>query len=241
MAKVHRARTGRGCVPLVWWMSMPSKWNIALHDELEKPYWNTLQEFVSRERERFIVYPPQPDVFNALHLTPFDETRVVILGQDPYHGPNQAHGLAFSVRRGVPIPPSLTNIFKELHADLGIPPAEHGCLEHWATQGVLLLNATLTVRAGVAASHHGKGWEKFTDAIVQTLGQGQRPIVFVLWGNSARQKRRLITGTHHRIIESAHPSPLSAHSGFFGTHPFSAINSGLHEFGSAPIDWNINN
>lgn len=220
---------------------MPSKWNTALHAELEKPYWHTLQQFVSGERERFTVYPPHVDVFNALHLTPFDETRVVILGQDPYHGPNQAHGLAFSVRRDVAIPPSLANIFKELHADLGIPPAHHGCLEEWSKQGVLLLNATLTVRAGHAASHQGKGWEIFTDAIIRTLGESPRPIVFVLWGNFARHKKRLITQTHHQIIESAHPSPLSAHAGFIGSRPFSAINSALEKFGSAPIDWGANN
>jgi uracil-DNA glycosylase len=218
---------------------MPSKWNIALHDELAKPYWNTLQQFVRSEREHHIVYPPQGEVFNALHRTPFDTTRVVILGQDPYHGPRQAHGLAFSVRHGVTIPPSLTNIFKELHADLAIPPPKHGCLEHWSDQGVLLLNATLTVRAGSAGSHHGKGWEIFTDAIITTLGQERRPIVFVLWGNNARKKRRLITQSHHRIIESAHPSPLSANSGFFGSRPFSAINAALEDNGSAPIDWNL--
>lgn len=220
---------------------MPSQWNIALHAELEKPYWHSLQQFVSDERERFAVYPPHADVFNALHLTPFDEVRVVILGQDPYHGPNQAHGLAFSVRRDVAIPPSLANIFKELHADLGIPAPNHGCLESWSMQGVLLLNATLTVRAGNAASHHGKGWEIFTDSIIRTLGESQRPIVFVLWGNFARHKRRLITQPHHQVIESAHPSPLSAHAGFIGSRPFSAVNSALTSFGSTPINWSINN
>lgn len=220
---------------------MPSQWNSALHDELDKPYWKTLQQFVSHEREHHTVYPPHAEVFNALHLTPFESTRVVILGQDPYHGPNQAHGLAFSVRRGVAVPPSLTNIFKELHADLGISRPKHGCLEYWSKQGVLLLNATLTVRAGNAASHHGKGWEIFTDAVVKTLGEAQRPIVFVLWGNSARQKRRLIAQPHHRIVESAHPSPLSAHAGFFGSRPFSAINSALVNFGDTPIDWNLSN
>ncbi len=218
---------------------MPSKWNIALRDELDKPYWNTLQQFVRNERVHHTVYPLQTEVFNALHLTPFDTTRVVILGQDPYHGPHQAHGLAFSVRHGIAIPPSLANIFKELHADLAIPPPKHGCLEHWSDQGVLLLNATLTVRAGSPGSHHGKGWETFTDAIISTLGQGESPIVFVLWGNNARKKRRLITQSHHRVIESAHPSPLSAHAGFFGSRPFSAINTALQNSGSAPIDWNL--
>lgn len=218
---------------------MPSKWNIALRGELDKPYWNTLQQFVRSEREHHTVYPPHNEVFTALHLTPFDTTRVVILGQDPYHGPHQAHGLAFSVRQGITIPPSLANIFKELHADLAIPTPRHGCLEPWARQGVLLLNATLTVRAGNAGSHSGKGWEIFTDAIISTLDQTQQPIVFVLWGNYARRKRQLITQPQHRIIESAHPSPFSAHSGFFGSRPFSAINASLQDYGSTPIDWNL--
>ena len=218
---------------------MPSKWNIALRDELDKPYWEVLQQFVRTEREHHTVYPPHNEVFNALHLTPFDTTRVVILGQDPYHGPHQAHGLAFSVRHGVAIPPSLANIFKELEADLTIPPPKHGCLEHWSDQGVLLLNATLTVRAGSAGSHHGKGWEIFTDAIISILGQRESPIVFVLWGNNARKKRRLITQSHHRVIESTHPSPLSAHAGFFGSRPFSAINTALQNYKSAPIDWDL--
>ncbi|MHB1089950.1 MAG: uracil-DNA glycosylase [Ilumatobacteraceae bacterium] len=218
---------------------MPSKWNIALRGELDKPYWNTLQQFVRNEREHHTIYPPHNEVFNALHLTPLDTTRVVILGQDPYHGPHQAHGLAFSVRQGIAIPPSLANIFKELHADLGIPPPKDGCLEHWASQGVLLLNATLTVRAGNAGSHSGKGWETFTDAIISTLGKARWPIVFVLWGNYARKKRQLITQPHHRVIESVHPSPLSAYAGFFGSRPFSAINAALEDNGSTPIDWTL--
>lgn len=218
---------------------MPSRWNLALHEELAKPYWNTLQQFVRHEREDHTVYPPHAEVFNALHLTPLEETRVVILGQDPYHGPRQAHGLAFSVRHGVAIPPSLVNIFKELHADLAIPPSTHGCLEHWARQGVLLLNATLTVRAGSAGSHQGKGWETFTDAVIGVLGSDSRPLVFVLWGSYARKKRQFITQTHHKIIESAHPSPLSAHQGFFGSRPFSAINTALQANGSTPIDWQL--
>ncbi|MEK7292351.1 MAG: uracil-DNA glycosylase [Actinomycetota bacterium] len=218
---------------------MPSQWNIALHGELEKPYWNALQQYVRNEREHHTVYPPHHEVFNALHLTPFDSTRVVILGQDPYHGPHQAHGLAFSVRQGIAIPPSLTNIFKELRSDLGVEPPPHGCLESWARQGVLLLNSTLTVRAGVAGSHSGKGWETFTDAIIRTLGQVNWPIIFVLWGNYARRKRSLITQPHHSVIESAHPSPLSAHSGFFGSHPFSTINTSLQVNGSTPIDWSL--
>lgn len=218
---------------------MPSQWNIALHGELEKPYWNALQQYVRNEREHHTVYPPHHEVFNALHLTPFDSTRVVILGQDPYHGPHQAHGLAFSVRQGIAIPPSLTNIFKELRSDLSVEPPPHGCLESWARQGILLLNSTLTVRAGAAGSHSGKGWETFTDAIIRTLGQVNWPIIFVLWGNYARRKRSLITQPHHSVIESAHPSPLSAHSGFFGSHPFSAINTSLQVNGSTPIDWSL--
>lgn len=218
---------------------MSSAWDHALSEEIAKPYWNLLQSFVHNEREHHQVYPPHDEVFNALHLTTFDETRVVILGQDPYHGPHQAHGLAFSVRHGVAIPPSLANIFKELNTDLAIPPSIHGCLEHWARQGVLLLNATLTVRAGSAGSHQGKGWETFTDAIIGRLGAQSRPIVFVLWGNYARRKRLLITQTHHIVIESTHPSPFSAHLGFFGSRPFSAINAALEANGSAPIDWQL--
>ena len=196
-------------------------WNPVLRGELTKPYWQQLQRFVADERSRGTVYPPAPEVFAALHLTPYAETRVVILGQDPYHGPNQAHGLCFSVRRGVAVPPSLANIYKELHTDLGLAIPRHGNLEAWARQGVLLLNTTLTVRAGQAASHHGKGWELFTDEVLRTVNGKQQRVVFLLWGAAARRKKSLIDLSRHVVLESAHPSPLSAHNGFFGSRPFS--------------------
>jgi uracil-DNA glycosylase len=214
-------------------------WNPVLRDEFAKPYWNTLQHFVAGERARHVVFPPADDVFAALHLTPYSTTRVVILGQDPYHGPGQAHGLCFSVRRGVPVPPSLANIHKELAADLGIESPPHGNLEAWARQGVLLLNATLTVRAGQAASHQGKGWETFTDRVLRAVNDKPDPVVFILWGASARRKKSLIDTERHTVIESAHPSPLSAHNGFFGSRPFSQTNAALEAAGLAPIDWRL--
>lgn len=210
-----------------------------LRGEFAKPYWQQLQRFVAGERARYTVFPPESEVFAALHLTPYATTRVVILGQDPYHGPNQAHGLCFSVRRGVAIPPSLANIYTELRADLGIEPPTHGNLEAWARQGVLLLNATLTVRAAQAASHQGKGWEAFTDEVLRTVNAKPHPVVFLLWGASARKKKSLIDATRHTIIESAHPSPLSAHTGFFGSRPFSRTNEALVEAGLDPIDWRL--
>jgi uracil-DNA glycosylase len=185
------------------------------------------------------VYPAHDEVFAALHLTPFAEVKAVILGQDPYHGPDQAHGLCFSVRPGVRPPPSLQNIFKELEADLGIPPPSHGCLDSWARQGVLLLNASLTVRAGKAASHQGKGWETFTDEVLRTVNTKQERVVFILWGASARRKKALIDTGRHVVIESPHPSPLSASSGFFGSRPFSRANAALVEAGREPIDWSL--
>jgi uracil-DNA glycosylase len=183
------------------------------------------------------VYPPHDEVFAALHLTPFREVKAVILGQDPYHGRGQAHGLCFSVRHGVQPPPSLQNIFKELEADLGISPPDHGCLDAWARQGVLLLNASLTVRAGRAASHQGKGWETFTDEVLRAVNTKPERVVFILWGASARRKKALIDTSRHVIIESAHPSPLSASNGFFGSRPFSRANAALVEAGREPIDW----
>jgi uracil-DNA glycosylase len=185
------------------------------------------------------VYPPPDEVFTALHLTPYADTRVLIVGQDPYHGLGQAHGLCFSVRRGVPAPPSLQNIFSELHDDLGAPTPDHGCLESWATQGVLLLNTSLTVRAHAAASHAGKGWERFTDRVIETVNSKPERVVFVLWGAHARRKRTLVTGAQHVIVESAHPSPLSARNGFFGSRPFSRINAALAEAGRGTIDWTL--
>lgn len=214
-------------------------WNPLLRDQFDQPYWRELQTFVDVEREHHIVYPPSDDVFAALHLTPYADTRVVILGQDPYHGPQQAHGLCFSVRPGVRIPPSLANIHKELHDDLGLPIPDHGTLEAWARCGVLLLNTTLTVREGQAASHQKHGWETFTDRIIEVVSEKPEPVVFVLWGNSARRKRAKIDTTLHIVIESAHPSPLSAHNGFFGSKPFSRANAALVAAGREPIDWNL--
>ena len=214
-------------------------WNPVLRGEFAKPYWQQLQRFVADERARYTIFPPEPEVFAALHLTPYATTRVVILGQDPYHGPNQAHGLCFSVRRGVAVPPSLANIYTELKADLGIEPPKHGNLEAWARQGVLLLNATLTVRAAQAASHQGKGWELFTDEVLRTVNAKPHRVVFILWGASARKKKSLIDAGRHTIIESAHPSPLSAHNGFFGSRPFSRTNQALVEAGLDPIDWHL--
>ncbi|MGI9053988.1 MAG: uracil-DNA glycosylase [Ilumatobacteraceae bacterium] len=214
-------------------------WNPVLRAELAKPYWPPLQEFVAEERSRHTVFPPADEVFAALHLTPYAETRVLILGQDPYHGPRQAHGLCFSVRRGVAIPPSLGNIHKELHTDLGIPSPDHGNLEAWALQGVLLLNTTLTVRAGQAASHQGHGWETFTDEVIRAVAAKDDHVVFMLWGSHARKKQALIDTARHTIIESAHPSPLSAHQGFFGSRPFSRTNAALAAAGRSEIDWRL--
>jgi uracil-DNA glycosylase len=214
-------------------------WNPVLREELAKPYWRELQSFVAEERGRRTVYPPPEDVFAALHLTPYADTKVLILGQDPYHGPRQAHGLCFSVRRGVAVPPSLQNIFRELHDDVGIPPPDHGNLEPWARQGVLLLNATLTVRAGQAGSHQGKGWETFTDEVIRAAAAKPERVVFILWGSMARRKAALVGQGPHVIIESAHPSPLSAANGFFGSRPFSRANAALVEAGREPVDWRL--
>jgi uracil-DNA glycosylase len=218
---------------------MKTDWNPILRAELDKPYWRELQRFVAAERAAHPVFPSRDDVFAALHLTPYAETRVLILGQDPYHGPGQAHGLCFSVQRGVALPPSLVNIFAELHDDLGCTPPNHGCLEDWARQGVLLLNATLTVRAHRAGSHQGKGWETFTDAVISAVNDKPERVVFVLWGAYARRKKALVDRSRHVVIESAHPSPLSARSGFFGSRPFSRANAALVEAGRSPIDWCI--
>ena len=212
-------------------------WNPVLRDEFARPYWPQLQHFVAAERAQFTVFPPAADVFAALHLTTYADTRVVILGQDPYHGPKQAHGLCFSVRPGVAIPPSLANVYKELRTDLDITVPRHGNLEAWARQGVLLLNTTLTVRAGQAASHQGRGWEIFTDQVLRAVNDKQHRVVFLLWGAAARRKKSLIDVSRHVVLESAHPSPLSAHNGFFGSRPFSRTNAALVEAGLTPIDW----
>jgi uracil-DNA glycosylase len=218
---------------------VPTDWNPLLRDELRKPYFVQLQQFVSDERTSHTVYPAHDDVFAALHLTSYAATRVVILGQDPYHGPRQAHGLCFSVQRNVPVPPSLANIYKELSTDIGFVAPKHGNLEAWARQGVLLLNATLTVRAAHAGSHQGKGWETFTDEVLRTVNRKAERVVFILWGASARKKKSLIDLTRHVVIESAHPSPLSAHNGFFGSRPFSRTNAALLDAGLEAIDWTL--
>ena len=220
-------------------MAERTDWNPVLRAEFDKPYWPELQRFVAEERSRGPVYPAHDEVFAALHLTPYEAVKVLILGQDPYHGPGQAHGLCFSVRPGVPPPPSLQNIFTELEADLGCPRPDHGCLDAWAAQGVLLLNATLTVRARQAASHQGKGWELFTDEVIRAVSAKADRVVFVLWGASARKKKVLVDMRRHVVIESPHPSPLSAHNGFFGSKPFSRANEALVAAGREPVDWCI--
>ena len=214
-------------------------WNPILRGEFDKPYWRDLQQFVAAERRRHTVYPPHADVFAALHLTPYADTRVLILGQDPYHGEGQAQGLCFSVPDDVAIPPSLVNIHRELADDMAIAVPTHGNLQAWARQGVLLLNATLTVRAGQAGSHQGKGWETFTDGVIAAVAAKPEHVVFVLWGSYARKKRSLIDATRHTVIESAHPSPLSAHNGFFGSRPFSRANAALVAHGQQPVDWTL--
>lgn len=220
-------------------MAPRTDWNPVLRAELAKPYWADLQQFVADERQHHQVFPPPDEVFAALHRTPYAAVKAVILGQDPYHGPGQAHGLCFSVRRGVALPPSLRNIFQELHDDLGIDPPSHGCLDAWADQGVLLLNTTLTVRAHRAASHQKHGWETFTDEVIRAVDAKPERVVFILWGAAARKKRALIDRSRHVTIESAHPSPLSAHNGFFGSRPFSRTNAALEAAGREPIDWRI--
>jgi uracil-DNA glycosylase len=217
---------------------LPPDWQAALADEFAKPYFKQLQKFVAEERRQHAVFPPEEDVFNAFKATPFDQVKVLLLGQDPYHDDGQAHGMAFSVRPGVKPPPSLINIFKELQDDLGCKPPSHGYLVPWAKQGVLLLNAVLTVRAHEAASHKEQGWETFTDAVIRALGARQKPVVFLLWGASAQKKAQFIDTARHRVLTAAHPSPLSAKK-FFGSRPFSAANKALQELGQGPIDWQL--
>ena len=220
-------------------LKLPPSWQAVVGDELDKPYFHKLQEFLDEERRRHTVFPPKDEVFTALKLTPYEEVRVLILGQDPYHDDNQAHGLAFSVRPGIRPPPSLLNIFKELHDDLGCKVPNNGYLVPWAEQGVLLLNAVLTVRAHQANSHKNKGWEKFTDAVIRAVNDKGDPVVFVFWGGNAQRKGKLIDTDRHTIVQSAHPSPLSAKSGFFGSRPFSAVNQVLRAAGKPEIDWQI--
>lgn len=218
---------------------LKNDWADRLSDEFQQPYYKELRRFLIEEYRTQIVYPDMYDIFNALHYTSYADTKVCILGQDPYHGPGQAHGLSFSVKPGVPPPPSLQNIFKELHDDIGCPIPDHGCLEHWARQGVLLLNTVLTVRQGAANSHRGRGWERFTDRVLEELNTRERPVVFILWGRPARAKKAMIDTRRHFVIESPHPSPLSAHYGFFGSRPFSRANEFLRRAGMEPVDWAI--
>jgi uracil-DNA glycosylase len=218
---------------------LPGDWSEVLSKALEAPSFAKLEHFVEEERRQFTIYPSEEDLFSAFRLTPYEQVRVLVLGQDPYHGPGQAHGLAFSVQPGVPPPPSLMNIFKELKSDLGLALPGSGSLVSWARQGVLLLNAVLTVRESQPNSHAGQGWEEFTDAVIRAVSARSEPAVFLLWGNYARKKKKLIDLDRHELIESAHPSPLSAASGFFGSRPFSRINEALIARGQRPIDWRL--
>lgn len=215
-------------------------WKARIGAEFEKEYMQNLRQFLLQEKQAGkVIYPEGKDIFNSMNLTSFDDVKVVIIGQDPYHGPGQAHGLCFSVKPGVKAPPSLVNIFKEIQNDLGIPVSNHGCLKSWAEQGVLLLNAVLTVEQGRAGSHQGKGWERFTDMIIQTLNKEHSGLVFLLWGAQAQKKGKMIDRKRHLVLQSVHPSPLSAHRGFFGGHYFSKANSYLVEHGKTGIDWKL--
>ncbi len=222
-------------------MMIDNDWLPAMGAEFRKPYYKKLYEFVKQEYNTTQIFPPSDDIFNAFHLTPLSEVKVVIIGQDPYHEPGQAHGLCFSVKPGVDIPPSLVNIYKELQDDLGCYIPNNGYLVKWAKQGVLLLNTVLTVRAHRANSHHGQGWEEFTDAAIHALNTQDRPIVFILWGKPAQAKKSMLNNPNHLILEAPHPSPLSAYRGFFGSRPFSKTNAFLREKGVEPIDWQIEN
>lgn len=221
-------------------MSMiQNDWLPALKQEFSKPYYRELFQFVSNEYNSTQVFPPSEDIFNAFHLTPLSEVKVVIIGQDPYHNVGQAHGLCFSVKPDVEVPPSLVNIYKELHDDLGCSIPNNGYLVKWAKQGVLMLNTVLTVRAHQANSHRGRGWEEFTDAAIRALNEQNRPIVFILWGSPAQAKAKMLNNPNHLILKAPHPSPLSAYRGFFGSKPFSQTNQFLQAHGLAPIDWQI--
>ena len=214
-------------------------WKSVLMDQFQSPYFRTLKEFLEEEKKKYTLYPPGRLIFNAFQRTPFDRVKVVILGQDPYHGKGQAHGLCFSVPQGIPKPPSLVNIFKELHSDLGIPIPEHGNLEKWADQGVLLINATLTVRDSQAGSHQKRGWETFTNRVIEVVSQEKSGVVFLLWGRFAQAKESLIDNGKHLILKSAHPSPLSAYNGFFGCRHFSKTNDYLKKQEETGIDWTL--
>lgn len=221
-------------------IKMHPSWLEPLRPQFDLPYMQTLKTFLQEERRAGKqIFPPGPQIFNSFNTTPLDAVRVVILGQDPYHGPGQAHGLSFSVPPGVRIPPSLLNMFKEIERDLGIPIPAHGCLQAWAERGVLLLNATLTVESGQAGSHQGKGWEPFTDEVIRVLNQEREGLVFMLWGSYAQKKGRIIDARRHRVLQSPHPSPLSAHRGFMGNGHFSQANQYLLSRGAAPVDWSL--
>lgn len=217
-----------------------NEWDEILKDEFKKEYYLKLREFLKSEYSSRVIYPNMYDIFNALKYTSYSDVKAVIIGQDPYHGPNQAHGLCFSVKDGIEPPPSLKNIFKELNSDIGMQTPKNGTLTKWANEGVLLLNTVLTVRAGEANSHKGMGWEIFTDHIIELLNKRESPIVFILWGSNARAKTALITNPNHKILTCAHPSPLSAYNGFFGCRHFSKTNDFLRQMGQKEIDWDLN-
>lgn len=219
--------------------ALSGEWLEALQGEFKQPYYKKLFQTVNEEYRTYRIFPPADDIFNAFHYTPLGKVKVVIFGQDPYHGENQAHGLCFSVKPGVDIPPSLVNIYKELHDDLGCSIPSHGYLTKWAKQGVLMMNTVLTVRAHQANSHRGIGWEAFTDAAIRVLNEQDRPIVFILWGRPAQMKKSMLTNPKHLILEAPHPSPLSSYRGFFGSRPFSKTNEFLVENGIEAIDWQI--
>jgi uracil-DNA glycosylase len=219
---------------------LPEDWEKLLATEFEQPYFAELEAFIDAEYESADVFPARENIFSAFHCTAYDSVKVLLLGQDPYHNHGQAHGLSFSVLPGVKIPPSLRNVYKELETDLGIAAPNHGHLQQWADQGIMMLNAVLTVQAHKAGSHKGKGWEKFTDAVIRSLDQRQSPLVFLLWGGFAKKKAKLIRKSQHIVIEGTHPSPLSAYNGFFGSKPFSAVNAALASLGHPGIDWNLN-
>jgi len=220
-------------------LQITNDWQTLLSPEFEKPSFQSFMDFLDHEYATQTIYPPADDVFNALNYTPYKDVKAVIIGQDPYHGPNQAHGLCFSVQPDIKIPPSLANIYKELKSDLGIPIPEHGYLENWAKQGVLMINAVLTVREGNAGSHAKIGWEPFTDKIIEHLNAREEPLVFILWGGYARKKARMITNPIHLVLEAPHPSPLSSYRGFFGSKPFSKTNEFLIQTGQRPIEWSV--
>ncbi|ACJ81526.1 uracil-DNA glycosylase [Bacillus paranthracis] len=220
---------------------LKNDWGPLLAPEFEKEYYRKLADFLKEEYSTHVVYPKKEDIFNALEYTSYENTKVVILGQDPYHGPNQAHGLSFSVQPGIKTPPSLLNMYKELRDEYGYDIPNNGYLVKWAEQGVLLLNTVLTVRQGEANSHKGKGWEHFTDRVIELLNEREKPVIFILWGRHAQAKKKLITNTKHHIIESVHPSPLSARRGFFGSKPYSKVNTILANMGEREIDWEIPN